>query len=103
MNKTLLLGLLGSLLTAFTAPAETAAQKMGWTLAVHSYTFQKFSIFDAIEKTASIGVSHMSISGSINLPGTDGQIAKSPTIDLPEPELAAVTAVMKSKGLDPSL
>ena len=46
---------------------QSAAEQLGWTLAVHSYTFQKFSIFDAIDKTAAIGIKHMSISGTVNL------------------------------------
>ena len=41
------------LLTTWTVvAAQTPAEQLGWTLAIHSYTFQKFSIFDAIDKTA---------------------------------------------------
>src|SRR4051812_46860727 len=43
------------------------ADALGWQLTIHSYTFQKFSIFDAIEKTRSLGVKNMSISGSVML------------------------------------
>ena len=42
------------------------AEKLGWQLAVHSYTFKNFSILDAIEKTKSIGLSYMSISGGVS-------------------------------------
>ena len=35
-----------------------SADKLGWQLAVHSYTFQKFSIFDAIDMTAALGVKY---------------------------------------------
>ena len=48
----------------------SSADKLGWKLAVHSYTFQKFSIFDAIDMTAVLGVKYMSISGSVILDGT---------------------------------
>ncbi|HEY1489435.1 MAG TPA: hypothetical protein VGF90_00230, partial [Verrucomicrobiae bacterium] len=51
--------------------AQTPAEKLGWKLAIHSYTFQKFSIFDAIDKTADLGVKYMSISGSAILEGTN--------------------------------
>lgn len=49
--------------------AQTPAEKLGWQLAVHSYTFQKFSIFEAIDKTASLGLHHMSVSGGLSLDG----------------------------------
>jgi sugar phosphate isomerase/epimerase len=90
-----------SLLGLASAPAETAAEKLGWTLAVHSYTFQKFSIFEAIDKTAAIGVKHMSISGSVNLVGADGKIAKSSTVAMSDQDAAAITARLKEKGIDP--
>ena len=48
----------------------SSADRLGWKLAVHSYTFQKFTIFDAIDKTAALGVKYMSISGSVILDGT---------------------------------
>ena len=49
----------------------SSAGKLGWQLAVHSYTFQKFPIFDAIDKTAALGVKYMSISGGVILEGTN--------------------------------
>lgn len=82
------------------AQAPTPAQKLGWTLAIHSYTFQKFSIFEAIDKTASIGVKNMSISGSVNLL-EDGKIKKTSTITISDKDAAAITAHMKEKGIDP--
>jgi sugar phosphate isomerase/epimerase len=84
-----------------TTPAQTPAEQLGWKLAVHSYTFQKFSIFDAIDKTAEIGVKYMSISGTVNLLDADGKIAKKPTISLSPEEFAAITAHLKEKGISP--
>lgn len=49
--------------------AQTPAEALGWQLAIHSYTFQKFSIFDAIDKTAALGLKYMSISGGLSLDG----------------------------------
>jgi len=91
---------LSLLLPAF-AQNQTPAEQLGWTLAVHSYTFQKFSIFDAIDKTAALGVTHMSISGSVNLPSADGKFVKSSTINLSTNDAAAIAARMKTKGIDP--
>src|SRR5258708_7179554 len=91
---------------AFILPAaaqkQSAAEQLGWTLAVHSYTFQKFSIFDAIDKTAAIGVKHMSISGSVNLVGAYGKIAKSSTVGISDKDAAAIKARLKEKGIDPT-
>jgi sugar phosphate isomerase/epimerase len=82
------------------AAAPTAADQLGWQLAVHSYTFQKFSVYDAIDKTASTGIKQMSISGSINLL-KDGQIDKRPTPGISEQDYADILARMKDQGLEP--
>ena len=92
-----------ALLLPTSAQSQSPAEQLGWTLAVHSYTFQKFSIFDAIDKTAATGIKHMSISGSVNLPDADGKIIKSSTINLSSNDAAAITARMKAKGIDPVL
>ena len=90
---------------AFLVPAVAQtllpAEQLGWTLAVHSYTYQKFSIFDAIDKTAAVGAKHMSISGTVNLLDAEGKIATTSTIGLSDKEAAAITAKLKAKGLDP--
>ena len=82
------------------AQAPTPAEKLGWKLAIHSYTFKSFDIFQAIDKTAAMGVKNMSISGNVNLP-VDGKPKPSPTINLSDKDVAAITAHMKEKGVDP--
>jgi sugar phosphate isomerase/epimerase len=82
------------------AQDSSPMEKLGWKLAVHSYTFRKFSIFDAIDKTASMGIKYMSISGKINLL-VDGKPKTVPTPDISDADAAAVAAHMKEKGLDP--
>ena len=84
------------------AQTLSPAEQLGWTLAVHSYTFQKFSIFDAIDKTAAMGIKHMSISGTVNLLDADGKMIKVPTVGISEKDIAAITAHMKAKGIDPT-
>ena len=83
------------------AQNPSPAEQLGWTLAVHSYTFQKFSIFEAIDKTAAVGGKHMSISGSVNLPGADGKFTKSSTVRMSSNDVVTITARMKAKGIDP--
>ncbi|MCX7008285.1 MAG: sugar phosphate isomerase/epimerase [Kiritimatiellaeota bacterium] len=80
------------------AAAQTAAEKLGWTMAIHSYTFQKYSIFDAIDKTAEVGLKDMSISGSVNLL-ENGKIKKIPTPTISDKDYAAIHEHMKAKGL----
>lgn len=82
------------------AAADTGAEKLGWELAVHSYTFQKFSIYEAIDKTAAMGVKHMSVSGGVNLM-KDGKLQRVNTPDLPQTEYDAILARMKDKGVTP--
>jgi sugar phosphate isomerase/epimerase len=84
---------------AFTAPAQsasdtTAADQLGWQLAIHSYTFQKFSIFDAIDKSAALGVKFMSISGSVMLDGTN----RFPTTSLTDQQRARIEEKLRARG-----
>jgi len=71
-----------------------SADKLGWKLAVHSYTFQKFSIFDAIDKTAALGVKYMSISGGVMLDGTN----RITTVNLSDAQCAAIDAKLQADG-----
>ena len=100
MKKLLLITTLA--LAGLTAQAQTAAERLGWKLAVHSYTFQKFTIFEAIDKTAAMGIKHMSISGSVNLAGPDGKPAKTSTIGISDKDAEAITSRLKEKGIDPT-
>ena len=78
-------------------PAATAADQLGWQLAVHSYTFKNFSIFDAIDKTAALGVHYMSISGSVNWNGSNSVA----TTSLSEKQLQAIQDKLKASGISP--
>jgi sugar phosphate isomerase/epimerase len=98
--------LLVAVLTAVAAFAQettsppSPADQLGWQLAVHSWTFQKFSIYDAIDKAAEVGVKHMTISGSYNRE-VDGKLIKLPTPSLTDGEFADIQAHLKAKGLSP--
>jgi sugar phosphate isomerase/epimerase len=72
----------------------SSADKLGWQLAVHSYTFQKFSIFEAIDKTAALGVKYMSISGSVILEGTN----RLTTVDLSDQQREAINQKLAADG-----
>ena len=72
----------------------TSADKLGWQLAVHSYSFKNFSIFDAIDKSAAVGVKYMSISGSVILEGTN----KLTTVTLSDAQREAIDQKLKADG-----
>lgn len=76
------------------AKVRQSSRKLGWQLAVHSYTFQKFSIFDAIDKTAKLGIKYMSVSGTVSFGGTN----KTGTINLSEKDRQAVDQKLKADG-----
>ena len=89
-----------TLISSVTAQEPTPAEKLGWQVAVHSYTFKNFSIFDAIDKSAVAGVKYMSISGSVNLTENEKiKTIKTPTIS--DADFAAIQTHMKDKGLSP--
>lgn len=91
------------LLTASLSPAEetvasqSAAEKLGWQLAVHSYTFRLFSIFDAVDRTAACGIKSMSISGNVNLQ----KGVATPTAKLTDEAVASIESKMKAAGIAP--
>ena len=72
----------------------SSADKLGWQLAVHSYTFQKFPISEAIDKSAALGVKYMSVSGTVMLDDK----TKIPTINLTDDQRAAIDAKLKADG-----
>jgi len=75
--------------------SRSDAEKLGWTLAVHSYSFRLFTIYDAIDKTAALGIKHMSISGSVLLSGTNPVT----TVNLSDKDMEAIKAKMLSAGI----
>lgn len=74
-----------------------AAEQLGWQLAVHSYTYQKFSIFDAIAKSASVGVTCMSVSGGVNMQKDKRVTATA----LTGADLTAIKDCMVKAGISP--
>jgi len=72
---------------------SSSADKLGWQLAVHSYTFQKFSILDAIDMTHALGVKYMSVSGTVLLDGT-----RIGTLSLSDEQRATIDKKLKANG-----
>ena len=72
-----LLALVVSLISCSSAIAPAAdsvatpAEQLGWQMAIHELTFQKYSLFDGMEKTVALGLKHMSLSARVNFEGTN--------------------------------
>ncbi len=98
MKKLLFLAAVVLLAPWAMAQDQSAADKLGWQVAVHSYTFTKFSIFDAIDKTAQTGVKYMSIASGINLTKGGKRID---TPSLSDTDFAAIQVRMKAKSINP--
>ena len=77
------------------AKTPSAAEKLGWQMAIHAYTFRKFSIFECIDKTATLGLKYMSLSGSVNLGGTNTVT----TVQITDQDTAAIQKAVSAKGI----
>ncbi len=73
----------------------SAAEKLGWQMAIHAYTFRKFSIFDCIDKTAALGLKYMSLSGSVSLDGSNSVT----TVKLSDKDAQAIKDAAAAKGI----
>lgn len=94
--KTLTHFALAMLLVAQAGAADnSAAEKLGWQLAVHAYTFKEFPIHEAIDKTAQLGLQYMSLSGSVNLDGKKPV----PTPTISDEDLGAIKRKLADAGI----
>ncbi len=84
-----------SVLAPAPAGAADAADKLGWQMAIHAYTFRKFSIFQCIDKTAALGLKHMSLSGSVSLDGTNYVS----TVTLSDKDAQSIKKAAAAKGI----
>ena len=71
-----------------------SADKLGWQLAIHSYTFQKFPIFDAIDMASALGVKYMSISGSVMLENSN----RLTTVTISDAQREAIDQKLRADG-----
>jgi sugar phosphate isomerase/epimerase len=85
-----------SVLAQDASNAASAADKLGWQMAIHAYTFRKFSIFECIDKTAALGLKYMSLSGSVSLDGSNSLT----TVQLSDKDADAIRAAAAAKGIN---
>ena len=88
--------MLSSSVTGCRSPQHAEpCDRLGWQLAVHAYTFRKFTIDECIDKTASLGLHYMSLSGSVNL-ATNKSVK---TVELTDAEMNAIRQKAAAAGL----
>ena len=78
-----------------TAEVADPCAKLGWQMAIHAYTFKNFSVYECIDKTAALGLKYMSLSGGLNLGGTNNVR----TVQLSDKDAKAIQEAAAAKGL----
>ncbi len=77
-------------------PAIRAQEKLGWRLGIEAYTFNKYTLFEAIDKTAQLGLPFM---GGLSFQKVSNQIPKDFDPQLTDDELKQVRLKLDSGGV----
>lgn len=77
-------------------PAVRAQEKLGWRLGIEAYTFHKFTLFEAIEKTAQLGLPYM---GGLSFQVVSADIPKNFDPNLTDEELQQVRLKLDAAGI----
>ena len=77
-------------------PAIRAQEKLGWRLGIEAYTFNKFTFFEAIEKTAQLGLPFM---GGLSFQQVSQDIPKNLEPGLSDDELRQVRLKLDAAGV----
>lgn len=63
-------------LSLWLVPQALAQQPFGWTVGPTAWTFKSFTFFEAVEKTAALGMAHIeAFEGQLLMPGADTKLA----------------------------
>jgi sugar phosphate isomerase/epimerase len=71
------------------------ADQLGWQMAIHERTFEEFTIYEAMDKTAELGLKYMSLSANVKL---DDKTTVA-TSKLTDEQIAAIKQHLDAKGL----
>ena len=77
-------------------PALRAQEKLGWRLGVEAYTFHKYTFFEAIDKTAQLGLAYM---GGLSFQKVSDQIPRNLDPGLTDAELAQIREKLDAAGV----
>jgi sugar phosphate isomerase/epimerase len=96
-NMKMLLTLTATILLSAMAQGQqqSPAEKLGWQMAIHERTFQKFPLLEGMDKTAALGLKYMSLSAAVRLNGTN-QVA---LVNLSDEQIQAIKKQAKARGL----
>lgn len=83
--------------SAYLTPAMVAQEKLGWRLGIEAYTFHKYTFFEAIEKTAELGLPY--IGGLSFMQQVSKDIPKNFDQNLNDDELLAIRMKLESAGI----
>jgi len=77
-------------------PAIRAQEELGWRLGIEAYTFHKYTLFEAIDKTAQLGLPYM---GALSFQKVSQDIPKNFEPGLSDEELQQVRLKLDSAGV----
>lgn len=77
-------------------PAIRAQEKLGWRLGIEAYTFQKYTLFEAIDKTAQLGLPFM---GGLSFQKVSQETPKNFDEQLTDEELKQIRLKLDSAGV----
>jgi type 1 glutamine amidotransferase/sugar phosphate isomerase/epimerase len=77
-------------------PAIRAQEKLGWRFGIEAYTFHQHTLFEAIEKTAELGLSYM---GGLSFQKVSKEIPKNFEPGLTDDELRQIRLKLDSAGV----
>ncbi|KPL24554.1 MAG: hypothetical protein AMJ75_03360 [Phycisphaerae bacterium SM1_79] len=77
-------------------PAIRAQEKLGWRLGIEAYTFHKYTMFEAIDKTAQLGLPYM---GGLSFQKVSKEIPKNLDTNLTDDELKQIRLKLDAAGV----
>ena len=77
-------------------PALRAQERLGWRLGVEAYTFHRFTLFEAIEKTSRLGLAYM---GGLSFQKVSDTIPRNFEPGLSDDEIRQVRFKLDAAGL----
>jgi type 1 glutamine amidotransferase/sugar phosphate isomerase/epimerase len=78
------------------SPAVRAQEELGWRLGITAYSFHKYTLFEAIEKTSELGIPFL---GGLSFQKVSREIPKNFDCDLSDEELRQIRLKLDSAGV----
>lgn len=77
------------------ATNESAAERLGWQMAIHGRTFQDYGLWEAMDKTAALGIKFMSLPARVKLDGSNAL----DLVNLTDEQFASIRRHAAARGL----